>query len=367
MTKGPGCRHPARGSLPPMAGGRISVVVPLHNGADHCVAAVASVLDQTRPPDEVIVVDDGSDDLGAEAITAYLADRRSPVPVKVERQTNQGQSAARNAGVRLATGDLVAFCDQDDTWTPTHLEVLAGRLEAAPPDVGWVYSDFDEVDGAGRLVTRGYRTRHGVASDLRSVDQVIAHDLMVLPSASVLRRGAFDAVGGFDPELSGYEDDDLYLRMFRAGYRIVGVDDPLTIYRVHPQGSSASPSFQRSRVRYLAKVRDALPDHVRSNRYWVHDVCYPRLHEATLLEYAAMLRAGDRAAAAALGVTATELARTAGATGRRRRLACWTLRHPRVLRTVATGLRVVPPPVRPRVGPGLRAVLSALGVRCRPA
>lgn len=349
-----------------MTRGRVSVVVPLYNGVDHCVAAVASVLDQTRPPDEVIVVDDGSDDLGAEAITTFVAERRSPVPVKVERQTNQGQSAARNAGVRLATGDLIAFCDQDDRWTPTHLEVLAGRLESAPLDVAWVYSDFDEVDTAGRLVTRGYRARHGVASDLRSVDQVIAHDLMVLPSASVLRRSAFDAVGGFDPELSGYEDDDLYLRVFRAGYRIVGVADSLALYRVHPQGSSASPAFQRSRVRYLAKVRESLPDQVRSNRYWVHDVGYPRLHEATLLEYAAMLRAGDRTAAMALGVTATELARVAGATGRRRRLACWALRHPRVLRVAAAGLRLVPPPLRPGVGPGARAVLAALGVRCRP-
>lgn len=367
MTNGPGRAGSGTGSLPTMTGARVSVVIPVYNGVEHCVGAVASVLDQTRPPDEVIVVDDGSDDLGSEAILAYLAERRSPVPVKVERRTNQGQSAARNAGVRLTTGELVAFCDQDDRWTPSHLEVLAGHLESAPSDVAWVYSDFDEVDAAGRLVTRGYRARHGVASDPQSVDQVIAHDLMVLPSASVVRRSAFDAVGGFDPELSGYEDDDLYLRMFRAGYRIVGVPHALTIYRVHPAGSSASPAFQRSRVRFLAKIRESLPDHVRSNRYWVHDVCYPRLHEATLLEYAAMLRAGDRAATVALGVTATELARVAGATGRRRRLACWALRHPRALRVSAVGLRCVPPPLRPRAGPGVRAVLAALGVRCRPA
>ena len=349
-----------------MVDSRISVVVPLCNGADHCVAAIASVLDQTRPPDEVIVVDDGSDDLGADAIEEFVAERRTAVAVKIERQTNQGQSAARNAGVRLASGDLIAFCDQDDRWTPTHLEVLAGRLDAAPADVAWAYSDFDEVDGTGRLVTRSYRARHGVVGDLRSVDQVLARDLMVLPSASVLRRDALEAVGGFDPELSGYEDDDLFLRMFRAGYRAVEVPDALTIYRVHADGSSSSSSFQRSRVRFLAKVRAAVPDHERSNRYWVHDVLYPRLHEATLLEYAAMLRAGDRAAAAALGGTATDLARTAGARGRRRRLTCWVLRHPRLLRASAQVLRLVPTALRPRTGPGIRAVLAATGVRTRP-
>ncbi len=348
-----------------MVDGRVSVVIPLHNGADHCVAALASVLDQTRPPDEVVVVDDGSDDLGADEIAAFVADRRGAVPVKVERRTNQGQSAARNAGVRLASGDVIAFCDQDDRWTPTHLEVLTGVLAAAPPDVAWVYSDFDEVDGVGRLVTRGYRARHGVGGEPTSVDQVLAADLMVLPSASVLRRSAFEAVGGFDPELSGYEDDDLYFRMFRAGYRMVGVRDSLTVYRVHAQGSSSTASFQRSRVRFLAKVRDALPDHVRSNRYWVHDVCYPRLHEATLLEFAAMVRSGDRPAAAALGRIATDLARVAGATGRRRRLVCWTLRHPRVLRAGALLVRLTPPPLRPRASAGMRAVFAAFGVRLR--
>ncbi len=71
--------------------------------------------------------------------------------------------------------------------------------------------------------------------------------------------------------------------MFRAGDQAAYVPVPLTGYRVHTNGSSATGAFRRSRVRFLVKMRALIPDHVRSNRYWVHDVLYPRLHETTLL------------------------------------------------------------------------------------
>jgi glycosyltransferase involved in cell wall biosynthesis len=337
---------------------RVSVVMPIYNGARHCVEALASVFAQTRLPDEVIVIDDGSDDLSVELLQAMDA----PVPVKIERQTNQGQSAARNAGIRLVTGSMVAFLDQDDLWTPDHLERLCGALER-DPTVAWAFGDFDEIDDGGRVVTRAYLAHHGVHTARTSLGELLAADLMVLPSASVIRRDALEAVGGFDPDLSGYEDDDLFIRMFRAGYRSVCVPLPLTAYRVHAAGSSSTDAFRRSRVRFLAKMHGLLPDHVRPNRYWVQDYLYPRLFDATLLEYAAMLRAGDRAEARALADTATELSRVVGANGRRRRVLLFTLRHPRLLRLVATGARVIPYRWRPHASGGSRAVLIAAGLR----
>lgn len=341
-----------------MLNDQVTVVVALYNGADHCVEALASVFAQTRLPDEVVVVDDGSDDRSA----AMLGALEAPVPVRFERQSNQGQSAARNTGLRLAAGGLVAFLDQDDVWTPDHLERLCAVLEA-DHRVGWAYSDFDEIDAGGRDVTRNYRLRHGVRADLASVGDLLGADLMVLPSASVVRRDAVLAVGGFDPELTGYEDDDLFVRMFRAGHRSAFVPMALTRYRVHDNGSSSSASFGRSRVRFLAKMRTVVPDQVRSNRYWVADVLYPRLYEATLLEYAGMLRAGDRRQAVALAAVATELADVVGPVGRRRRLFLRLLRHPRWLRLVVGSWRMVPVRWRPRAGSGVQAIL---GVRVLP-
>lgn len=331
--------------------------MPLHNGAAHCVEAMRSVFAQTRLPDEVVVVDDGSDDRSAELLRALDA----PVPFVVETQTNQGQSAARNAGMRRAEGSLVAFIDQDDLWTPDHLERLCGPLEC-DPTMAWVFGDFDEIDDDGRVVTRRYLDHHDVHVARTSIHDLLAADLMVLPSASVLRKDAALAVGGFDPELSGYEDDDLYIRMFRVGHRAQYVDESFTAYRVHATGSSATDSFQRSRVRFLAKMRELIPDHARSNRCWVRDVLYPRLSETTLLEYAAMLRAGDDAAAARLATTASEMAHLMGVGGRRRVLL-FVLRHPRLFRLCARQLKVLPARLRPNASPAGRAVMAVLGVR----
>jgi len=331
--------------------------MPLYNGAAHCVETLRSVFAQTRLPDEVIVVDDGSDDRSAELLRAMEA----PVPVVIETQTNQGQSAARNAGMRRADGSLVAFIDQDDRWTPEHLERLCGALEC-DPRMAWAFADFDEIDEDGRFVTRGYLEHHDVHTARTSITDLLATDLMVLPSASVLRKHAAMSVGGFDPELSGYEDDDLFIRMFRAGHRAVFVPISLTVYRVHAAGSSATDAFQRSRVRFLAKMRASIPDHVKSNRHWVRDVLYPRLHEATLLEYASALRGGDPDAAKRIAAAATEMAQMME-TGRRRGVVMFVLRHPSLLRVLATPIRLVPPRWRPRAGPGPRTVMAVVGVR----
>jgi glycosyltransferase involved in cell wall biosynthesis len=336
---------------------QVTVVMPLHNGAAHCVEAMRSVFAQTRLPAEVIVVDDGSDDRSAELLRGMDA----PVPLVIETQTNQGQSAARNAGIRRARGSLVAFIDQDDLWTPDHVERLCCPLER-DTSMAWAFGDFDEIDDDGRVVTRSYLDHHDVHVARTSIQDLLAADLMVLPSASVLRKDAAEGVGGFDPELSGYEDDDLYIRMFRAGHRAVCVPVSLTAYRVHATGSSATDSFQRSRVRFLAKMQVLIPDHVRSNRCWVRDVLYPRLSETTLLEYAAMLRAGDDEAARRIATTATEMAQVMGVGGRRRLLLA-VLRRPAAFRLVARQLRLVPPRLRPHASPAGRAVMAVLGVR----
>ena len=115
----------------------------------------------------------------------------------------------------MATGELLAFLDQDDLWYPRHLAALSPSF-GSDPELGWAYSDFDEIDGDGRLITRQFIAAHQMNHPKTTLHQILGSDLMVLPSASVLRRSAYLAVGGFDVELSGYEDDELFLRMFRA-------------------------------------------------------------------------------------------------------------------------------------------------------
>jgi glycosyltransferase involved in cell wall biosynthesis len=242
---------------------------------------VRSVLAQSLPPCELILVDDGSTDGSLEELVGLP---QAPFPVRVLRQANAGQSAARNAAAREATGDYLAFIDQDDQWHPHHLEELVAPL-AADSDAGWAYCDFDEMDLEGNLVTRAFIRTLRVPHPKHTIYECVAGDLMVLPSASVLRRTAFEAAGGFDESLSGYEDDDLFVRFFRLGWGHVFVARPLLRFRVHATGSSTSPRFLESRRRYAAKLVSILPDDSRMFRYYVSKAIAPRFFLTSLDDY----------------------------------------------------------------------------------
>jgi glycosyltransferase involved in cell wall biosynthesis len=258
----------------------ISVVVPVYNGRRYLQGALDSILAQTLMPRELVLVDDGSAD-GSVDLVAGLA---TPFPVRVLRQENAGQSSARNLGVAECSGELIAFLDQDDRWYPHHLETLAAAL-ARDPAVAWAYTDFDEIDGEGNLVTRGFLRELGVPHPKTTLTSCIAHDLMVLPSASMIRRSVLAAVGGFDEELVGYEDDDLFVRIFRAGWQHAFVDRPSIRFRIHGVSSSADRRFFASRRRYAEKLAAAIPDDPRMRRYYLRDLIAPRFFETCLDDY----------------------------------------------------------------------------------
>ncbi len=116
---------------------KISVVIPVYNGEKYIAKAIQSVVDQTLPPYEIIIVNDGSTDDSA----LILVDLAKKYPIQYYQKKNGGQSAARNYGVQVSHGDLIAFLDQDDIWYPHHLEELVKPfLENSYPELGWVYS-----------------------------------------------------------------------------------------------------------------------------------------------------------------------------------------------------------------------------------
>jgi len=268
---------------------RVSAILPVFNGRRFLLGAVRSVLAQSLLPCELIVVDDGSTDGSLEELAGLPP---APFPVRVLRQANAGQSAARNAAARQAEGEFLAFLDQDDHWHPRHLEELVAPL-VDDPSVGWVYSDFDEIDLDGNLVTRSFIHVQGVRHPKRTIFDCVVGDLMVLPSASVVRRTAFEQAGGFDETLCGYEDDDLFVRFFRLGWDHVFLDRPLLRFRVHATGSSTSPRFMESRLRYAEKLIAILPDNSRMFRYYVRDAIAPRFFLTTLDDYVRACSARD--------------------------------------------------------------------------
>ena len=263
----------------------IAAIIPLHNGARYIAEAIRSVLAQTVAPDEIVVVDDGSADEGPAIVERVGAPR-----VWLIRQANAGQSAARNRGAAHTTSALLAFLDQDDAWYPHHLQELLKPFDAARgPPLGWAYSNLDEIDEQGRLVTRGVLGRWNTTHPKRSLDACLSEDMFVLPSASLISRQAFDAVGGFDERLSGYEDDDLFRRIFQAGFANDYIDEPLAQWRIYRSSSSFSDRMRESRLAYFEKLRREFPDPARISR----DLA-PRFVRSILAEYDRCAAAGDR-------------------------------------------------------------------------
>lgn len=170
----------------------VSVIIPVYNGERFLAEAIQSVLDQTLPPDEIIVVDDGSTD-GTSEIVATLS-ATAAVPILYIYQANRGPSAARNKGLQTTGADLVAFLDADDLWDLRKQEIQTAYLAAYPGALMvWGFVQMFEMHGATR--TSLHEPWHG--PNLGS---------------ALFRRKAFDCVGVFDEGMRLSEDLDWYLR-----------------------------------------------------------------------------------------------------------------------------------------------------------
>ncbi|MET2825713.1 glycosyltransferase family 2 protein [Mesorhizobium shangrilense] len=270
----------------------IAACIPLYNGQKFIRTSLKSVLGQSRQPDEVMVVDDGSTDNGADIAREIT---RGDDRIKVLTKQNGGQSSARNLAVKSCDSDLIAFLDQDDWWYPRHLETLEAATGSEPQvgPFGWVYSDLDEYSSDGHLVVREMIKRLGSEHPKRTIYSCLSQNMYVLPSASLISREAFEAVGGFDENLSGYEDDDLFLRLFRAGYTNTFVGEALSAWRIHSASASYSTRMAKSALIYADKLLDAFPDDIALARYYSRDLITPRFFHTAAGTYRMAGRKGS--------------------------------------------------------------------------
>lgn len=239
-----------------MQGLSVAAIIPLYNGARWIGGCLESVLVQTQPAAEIIVVDDGSTDNGAQIVEALA---RQDDRVRLLHKANGGQSSARNAGVRAARARLVAFLDQDDLWYPRHIEELLGPFRA-DPKLGWSFSDADAMDDSGTVFQRQLLHVRSLDHQRTSLTECVSRDMCILPSAAIVCRDAFDAVKGFDERLIGYEDDDFFLRLLAAGYGNAFVDMSLLKWRFHGKRTSYTTRMVASRLIYLQKLLTDHPD-----------------------------------------------------------------------------------------------------------
>ncbi len=249
----------------------VVVVIPFYNGADFIERSLSSVFAQSMPPAEVIVVNDGSKPEQRASLDALAA----RFEFKIIDQQNGGQGSARNAGVAASSAQFICFLDQDDFYLLNHIETLVKAIPPNEPRFGLVYADLAEADRDGNLI-RASTVKDHAKHPKNTVFEMLRHDIFMLPSAALISRTAFDAIGGFDAQFMGFEDDDLFLRIFRKGFTHHFVDKVVTVWCIHTGSTSFDMRMTRSRFRYFKKLVAMFPDEPRRNRYYLRDYLMPR-------------------------------------------------------------------------------------------
>ena len=212
---------------------QIAAVIPAYNSAHFLGECLDSILRQTHPVNEIIVVDDGSRDNTREVVESY------PGPVRYLWQKNAGAPAARNVGVRQTTSPWIAFLDADDQWEPRKIELQVKALHTNPEAV-LCYTAKRLVSSEGLL---------GVvpATPPDRLWPLLRYANPITPSTVVMRRDAFEAAGGFDERLPPCEDWDLWFRL-GPGCHMVAVEEPATFYRLTPTSISMNIDLMMSAV-----------------------------------------------------------------------------------------------------------------------
>lgn len=238
----------------------LSVIMPTHNRAEFIRESIESALGQTWAPLELIVVDNGSTD-GTSEILAQFGDR-----IRVLHRDNRGPSPARNLGLSVARGKYVGFLDSDDLWEPDMAARAIAHLEQHPKQPlvagGWTL-----IDPRGRFLNRGT-----APAELRPIlrERFLWRLLLcnAFPiHAVIVRRDAIERAGGFDDDLPGGEDWDLWIRIAALGESADALEGVFAHYRRHPGGATRNlammeASLARLRAKTFANplVKARFPD-----------------------------------------------------------------------------------------------------------
>jgi GT2 family glycosyltransferase len=188
----------------------ISVVIPARNAEDTLARALDSVLAQTRPPDEIVVVDDTSTDGTAGVARRYQAQGVNLIALPSQR----GAAGARNAGIAAASGAWIAFLNADDEWLATKLEKQVAEI-ATDPGIAFVFCASHEISAAGQALGDTFGGRPVIMSD-EAWKALLARNFVATPTVVAPRSLLLD-LGGFDESLKVGEDQDMWIKLALTG------------------------------------------------------------------------------------------------------------------------------------------------------
>lgn len=205
---------------------KVSVIVPNYNREALIGETISNLLAQTMPPHEIIVVDDGSTDKSADVIGSFGE------KVKLIQQSNQGPGAARNAGLRIATGEFVQFQDSDDLFSLNKLEAQAKLLEDTGADIAfspWVKLKIEGQQAA----LENHVLQQGMPAEKLGLACWWLRGWSTVFQSLLFRRSFLNRVGLYKTDLILGEDGELFFRALTSAPRVVFTDSALTLYRLH--------------------------------------------------------------------------------------------------------------------------------------
>jgi len=232
---------------------QVSVVIPAFNSEEYITDTIQSVLNQSVDVLEIIVVDDGSSDFTLEKVRQFGPN------VKLIEQPNSGPAAARNRGVGEASGTYVAFLDSDDIWLPNKLELQIQSLKK-DSRCGWIYTDVCFLGGINDGKKDSYFTKKYEGDILPKIVQ----GNFIGTSSVVMTKALFNEAGGFDTSLRYVEDWEFWARVASIS-PVCFVDEPLVLYRVHPDSSSRKV---RSTFKYYIQVVEKIYGELSKRKFF---------------------------------------------------------------------------------------------------
>lgn len=220
----------------------VTVVVPVLDGARFLRDCLDSLVAQDHPAVEIVVIDDGSTDDSAAIADAYSRDHDD---ILVVRRAHEGLGASRNAGIAAGHGDLIGFCDADDTWMPHKASTQVAYL-AAHPEVDIALCRQDTVIEPG-----------STAPEWLIPDQRFGDLDGVSPTSGLFRRGVFDRLQ-YRTDMDPGTDFDLLIQARGAGFTVAVIDEILRTRRIHDDNMTTRHG--PSRAQLFASVRDHMKD-----------------------------------------------------------------------------------------------------------
>ena len=251
-----------------------SVIIAVYNGEQTIARAIESVLVQSYPADDIIIIDDGSTDGTAERVKQFGD------TVRYVHQHNAGVAAARNAGAGAATGNWLAFLDADDYYYPDRLKLQAELLQYHP-DIDFMTGDFDYVKPDGTLIRRSMENtevgRQLLQQSAGANDTIMSGELIGDfverhfgdTHTLAMPKRTFQQLGGYPVGVAVCEDVNLLIRLCARSHRIGVVCQPMAAYVIHENSATRSDPFraQQQTLDALLPLRKSLvsaPDTIRS-------------------------------------------------------------------------------------------------------